>query len=84
MADRGLLHENKIEDFSEFLVGLGYKIHPCKGPYEVLRVRQYSSFTIFHQRTNSSHVTSSGFDGGTRLVNKFMRNKNQLPKERGL
>lgn len=72
MANRHLLHKNKIPKFKSFLEQEGYEILPTKDPYEVLRAKgPEGTIVIFARHDAKEHC--SVMDKDVWLVKKFLR-----------
>lgn len=72
MATRNLLHKRHLEDFREWLINDGWKIHEAKGIYEVLRASKGSKWLIVYCRTDAKeHYSVRDVDYST--VWRFLR-----------
>lgn len=75
MANRALLHVDKLPEFRAWLTDRGYELEDPKGTYEVLRVR-YPGYppVIFYQRDRATvHITTYGH--GEKLAWAFIRER---------
>ena len=80
MAERCLLHKNKLHQFQVWLESKGYTIFPCKGLYEVLRARKGKDTVIIYERNSAKeHLTVQQKDYG--LVRQFIRERESKEKE---
>jgi len=72
MAERGLLHLDKVDAFAAWLEARGWVREPTKGIYEVLRMRspEAPAPMILFARDRSRHATTQG--GTHRLVREFI------------
>lgn len=59
MANRALLHMNKLKDFEKWLEKQGYMILPTsKNPYEILRAKKKKDTVIIYQKgDNKEHLS---------------------------
>ena len=72
MATRNLLHQSKLGDFTEWLVLDGWKIHPSKGLYEVLRAKKHDRLLIVYRKADAKeHYSVMDKDCG--VVRAFLR-----------
>lgn len=70
MANRGLLHIERLEDFKIWLVDHGYILVPTKSAYEVVRaVKGYETVLIYKRLNANQHFTVPS--ANVRLVRKF-------------
>ena len=73
--DRATIHMNKVPEFKEFLVTLGYVMEETKGPYEIIRARLgVKPPVIFHKRDRTNHLTVWGREGQS-LSARFMHRR---------
>ena len=71
MAERCLLHKNKIEPLKIWLTSFGYELHPTKGIYEVLRAKKGNdTIIIFKKDQAKEHLTVQQKD--EKLIRKFI------------
>lgn len=76
MANRALLHRNKIEDFKGWLQADGWQIEEPKGIYEVVRARKGDRKPlIVYTRDNkgNEHITVQSRDEG--VVRAYIRDR---------
>ena len=72
MANRALLHINKLIDFEKWLEKQGYKSLPTsKNPYEVLRAKKDKDTVIIYQKCDSKEHLSI-MDKDYHLIHKFI------------
>lgn len=72
MANRALLHMNKLKDFESWLEKQGYMILPTsKNPYEILRAKKDKDTVIIYQKSDSKEHLSI-MDKDYDLIHKFM------------
>lgn len=72
MAERCLLHQNKLELFKWWLSSRGYEIHAVKGDYEVLRAKKDKVTIIIYKKVGAKeHLTVQQKD--YRLIRRFIR-----------
>lgn len=73
MANRALLHINKLKDFEKWLEKQGYMILPTsKNPYEILRAKKGKDTVIIYQKGDSKeHLSIMNKDYP--LIRKFIR-----------
>lgn len=72
MANRALLHINKLKDFEKWLEKQGYMILPTsKNPYEVLRAKKDKDTVIIYQKGDSKEHLSI-MDKDYTLIHKFI------------
>lgn len=72
MANRALLHINKLKDFEKWLEKQGYMILPTsKNPYEILRAKKDKDTVIIYQKGNSKEHLSI-MDKDYPLIHKFI------------
>ena len=72
MANRALLHINKLKDFEKWLEKQGYMILPTsKNPYEVLRAKKDKDTVIIYQKCDSKEHLSI-MDKDYHLIHKFI------------
>ena len=59
MANRALLHINKLKDFEKWLEKQGYMILPTsKNPYEILRAKKDKDAVIIYRKDDSKEHLS--------------------------
>lgn len=79
MAERCLLHKNKLELFKWWLSSRGYDIQPVKGLYEVLRAKKDHDTVIVYERNKAKeHLTVQQKD--YQLVRRFIEETRDLPR----
>lgn len=72
MANRALLHMNKLKDFECWLEKQGYMILPIsKNPYEILRAKKGKDTVIIYRKGDSKEHLSI-MDKDYDLIHKFM------------
>ena len=72
MAERCILHKNKLNQFREWLFLRGYAIESPKGEYEVLRAKKGLNTVIIYERLNAKeHLTVPQKDYN--LVRQFLK-----------
>ena len=72
MAERCLLHKNKLYQFQVWLESKGYTLQPVKGLYEVLRAKKGKDTVIIYERNSAKeHLTVQQKDHW--LVRQFIR-----------
>jgi hypothetical protein len=72
MANRALLHMNKLKDFESWLEKQGYMILPTsKNPYEILRAKKSKDTVIIYRKGDSKEHLSI-MDKDYDLIHKFM------------
>lgn len=72
MANRALLHMNKLKDFESWLEKQGYMILPTsKNPYEILRAQKGKDTVIIYRKGDSKEHLSI-MDKDYDLIHKFM------------
>ena len=72
MAERCLLHQNKLFWFKWWLCARGYEIQANKSIYEVLRAKKDKNTVIIYKTDNAKeHLTVQQKD--YRLVRQFLR-----------
>ena len=76
MAERCLLHRNKLDLFRWYLESLGYKIQQTKGFGEVLRAKKEGDLIIIFTRSNAEHLTVQ--DKDYEFVRKFLKQQNEI------
>ncbi len=68
MAERCLLHKNKIEPLKVWLTSSGYELQPTKGIYEVLRATKgKETVVVFRKALAKEHLKDK------RLIQQFIR-----------
>ena len=73
MANRALLHINKLKDFEKWLEKQEYMILPTsKNPYEVLRAKKDKDTVIIYKKGGSEEHLSI-MDKDYPLIRKFIR-----------
>lgn len=79
MAERCLLHKNKLEHFKWWLSSRGYDIQPVKGLYEVLRAKKgRDTVIVFHRNETKEHLTVQQKD--YHLVKQFIQETRDLQR----
>ena len=79
MAERCLLHKNKLEHFKWWLSSRGYAIQPVKGMYEVLRAKKDHDTVIVYERNKAKeHLTVQQKD--YQLVRQFIQETRDLQR----
>lgn len=83
VANRALLHINKLKDFEKWLEKQGYMILPTsKNPYEVLRAKKDKDTVIIYQKGDSKEHLSI-MDKDYPLIHKFItENKSKTNADR--
>ena len=83
VANRALLHINKLKDFEKWLEKQGYMILPTsKNPYEVLRAKKDKDTVIIYQKGDSKEHLSI-MDKDNPLIHKFItENKSKTNADR--
>lgn len=72
MANRALLHMNKLKDFEKWLEKQGYMIlSTSKNPYEILRAKKDKDTVIIYQKGDSKEHLSI-MDKDYPLIHKFI------------
>ena len=72
MADRCLLHQNKLDLLKWWLSSKGYEIQPTKGMYEVLRAKNGKDTVIIFKKAGAKeHLSVQEKD--YRLIRQFIR-----------
>ena len=72
MAERCLLHQNKLDLFKWWLTSKGYEIQATKGDYEVLRAKKGKDTVIIFKKDNAKeHLSVQQKD--YRLMIQFIR-----------
>lgn len=72
MANRALLHMNKLKDFESWLEKQGYMILlTSKNPYEILRAKKGKDTVIIYRKGDSKEHLSI-MDKDYDLIHKFM------------
>lgn len=72
MANRALLHINKLKDLEKWLEKQGYMILPTsKNPYEILRAKKDKDTVIIYQKGDSKEHLSI-MDKDYPLIHKFI------------
>ena len=72
MAERCLLHQNKLDLLKWWLSSKGYKIQPTKGMYEVLRAKNGKDTVIIFEKAGAKeHLSVQEKD--YRLIRQFIR-----------
>lgn len=73
MANRALLHINKLKDFEKWLEKQGYMILPTsKSPYEILRAKKDKDTVLIYKKGGSEEHLSI-MDKDYPLIRKFIR-----------
>lgn len=79
MAERCLLHKNKLELFEWWLSSRGYDIQPVKGLYEVLRAKKdRDTVIVYHRNETKEHLTVQQKD--YHLVRQFINETRDLQR----
>ena len=82
MAERCLLHQNKLDLLKWWLSSRGYEIQPTKGIYEVLRAKkEKDTVIVFRKAGAKEHFSVQEKD--YKLIRQFIR-ETRTPKERGI
>lgn len=82
MAERDLLHQNKLDLFTWWLVSLGYKIQPTKGVSEVLRAKKDKDTVIVFKKQNAKeHLVILQKD--YELVKLFIKQQQEIKRAWG-
>lgn len=82
MAERCLLHQNKIDLFKWWLSSRGYEIQATKGIYEVLRAKKDKDIVIIFKKDGAKeHLSVQQKDH--KLIRQFIQ-ETRTPKERGV
>ena len=78
---RNRLHQNKVEEFKEWLMEKGWEVVPTKGDYEVFRAVKYGETTlIVHFKADAQqHLTLHG--ESEKWFSKWMREKRHEQEE---
>lgn len=72
MAERCLLHKNKLEPFKVWITSSGYELQETKGLYEVLRATKGKETVIIYRKTQAKeHLTVQQKD--YKLIRQFIR-----------
>ena len=80
MAERCLLHQNKLELLKWWLTTKGYEIQPTKGYFEVLRAKKDKDTIIIYRKIEiKEHLTVQQKD--YKMIRQFIR-ETRTPKER--
>lgn len=80
MAERCLLHKNKLDLLKWWLSSRGYEIQATKGFYEVLRAKKDKSTVIVYKKDNAKeHLSVQQKD--YRLIRQFIRETRELMGE---
>lgn len=81
MAERCLLHQNKLDLLKWWLSSRGYEIQATKGIYEVLRANKgKDTVIIFKKNGAKEHLSVQQKDH--KLIRQFIQ-ETRTPKERG-
>lgn len=81
MAERCLLHQNKLDLLKWWLSSRGYEIQATKGIYEVLRAKKDKDTVIIFKKDGAKeHLSVQQKDH--RLIRQFIR-ETRTPTERG-
>ena len=75
MANRHLLHKDKLDEFRDWLVSEGWNIYPSRGDYEVLRALspKLKWFIAYRRADVKEHYSVRDEDVGVLL--RFLRRK---------
>lgn len=77
MAERCLLHKNKLDLLKWWLTSRGYEIQATKGYYEVLRAKKEKDAVIIFVKDNAKeHLTVQQKDNG--LIRRFIRETKEM------
>lgn len=76
MAERCLLHRNKLDLFRWYLESLSYEIQPTKSESEVLRAKNDKDLIVVFTRQNAEHLTIQ--DKDYEFVRKFLKQQNEI------
>ena len=77
MAERCLLHKNKLDLLKWWLSSKGYEIQATKGCYEVLRAKKSKDTVIVFKKDNAKeHLSVQQKD--YRLIRQFIRETKEL------
>jgi hypothetical protein len=77
MAERCLLHQNKLDLLKWWLTSKGYEIQATKGNYEVLRANKDKDTIIIFKKDNAKeHLSVQQKDH--RLIRQFIRESKGL------
>lgn len=77
MAERCLLHQNKLDLLKWWLSSRGYEIQATKGIYEVLRAKKdKDTVIIFKKNDTKEHLTVQQKDHG--LIRQFIRETREI------
>ena len=80
MAERCLLHKNKLDKLKQWLASKGYDILTPKGTYEVLRAcKGKETVIIFEKIGAKEHLTVQQKD--YKLIRQFIRESHKHTKE---
>lgn len=72
MAERCLLHQNKLDLLKWWLSAKGYEIQPVKGYYEVLRAKKGNDTVIVYKKhAAKEHLSVQDKDNA--LIRRFIR-----------
>ena len=82
MAERCLLHKNKLDLLKWWLSSRGYEIQTPKGIYEVLRAKKDKDTVVVFKKDNTKeHLSVQQKDH--RLIRQFIREtKGVIPNDR--
>lgn len=81
MAERCLLHQNKLELLKWWLSSKGYEIQATKGIYEVLRAKKDKETIIIYKKDRAKeHLTVQEKD--YRLIRQFIRETKERSGEK--
>ena len=82
MAERCLLHQNKLELLKWWLSSRGYEIQTPKGIYEVLRAKKDKDTVVIFKKDNAKeHLSVQQKDHW--LIRQFIREtKGVIPNDR--
>lgn len=83
MRSRNALHRNKLKEFEAWAASLGYVREPCKGTFEVLRLRHKDARAplVYYERAADANGTGDGsthitaFGDGEKLVRRWLRER---------
>lgn len=72
MAERCLLHKNKLDLLKRWLSSKGYEVQQTKGIYEVLRAKKNKDTVIIYRKSEIlEHLTVQQKDD--KLIRQFIR-----------
>lgn len=81
MAERCLLHQNKLEMLKWWLDSIGYEIQPTKGIYEVLRAKKDKDTVVIYKKNNAKeHLTVQEKDH--KLIRQFIKQGTEIKRRK--